>query len=136
MNELKLFFQLMWSQTWAYLIQKYNLYPFLSEQIFHNLYEKVKKLTSDSFLGSISRNLANKMKFETPKLQIPKYQKYGKMPSWKSQNLIKTLKSLPLRILESVGGVERTFQKVYFFAKNHWFSQIFSKFLLTTNKSW
>ena len=71
--------------------------------------KKSKKLTSDSFLGSISRKKANEMRFETPKLQIPKYQKYGKMPSWKSQNFIKTLKSLPLRILESVGGEERTF---------------------------
>ena len=92
-------------------------------------------MTINSFLGSFSRNLANKMRFGTPKLQIPKYQKWGKMPCWKSLNFIKTLKSLLLRILESVGGVERTFLKVYFFAKNHWFSQIFSKFLLTTNKT-
>ena len=97
--------------------------------------KKSKKLTINSVLGSFSRNLANKMRFGTPKLQIPKYQKWGKMPCWKSLNFIKTFKSLLLRILESVGGVERTFLKVYFFAKNNWFSQNFSKFLLTTNKN-
>ena len=128
----RLTFDQKWSINWFQ-----RPFKVIIEPIFHHF---CKTISKNGEIWPISKsfhvNLAFQVRFGTPQLQNPKYHIYGKITSWKSQNLIKTPKSLPLRILESVEGQERTFQKVYFFEKNNWFSQNFSKFLLTTNKIW
>ena len=54
------------------------------EQIFHILYEKVKKMTSNSFLGSFLRNQANKMRFGTRNF---KFQNIRNMEKCRAENL-------------------------------------------------
>ena len=84
----------------------------------------------------MGENLANQIRFGIAKLKNSIKALKRKTSSQISQNIIQTSIKVTPRSLESIGDQERTFWEASILTKKSPFSQIFSIFSITTNKSY